>query len=166
MTLDDISQIRVGQNQVGIIGMKQILAEVAKGYTGKPDKEVEAELINRLSKRNYIADRVKNNYGRAFLREFKKFIGEAYLKEDSGIMEIKVLGAGCPRCDHLKQEVMAVMVELELAADIEHVTDIAEIGRYGVMGTPALIINGKVAAVGSVPSKAQIKAWVKEASKN
>ncbi|TES89675.1 MAG: thioredoxin family protein [Desulfobacteraceae bacterium] len=81
-------------------------------------------------------------------------------------MEIKVLGAGCPRCDHLKQEVMAVMVELKLAADIEHVTDIAEIGRYGVMGTPALIINGKVAAVGSVPSKAQIKAWVKEASKN
>ena len=166
MTLDDISQIRIGQNQVGIIGMKQILAEVAKEYTGKPDKEVEEELINRLSKCNYIANKVKNSYGRAFLREFKKFIGEAYTEEDSEIMEIKVLGAGCPRCNHLKQEVMAVMVELKLAVDIEHVTDIAEIGRYGVIGTPALIINGKVAAVGSVPSKAKIKALVKEASKN
>ena len=87
--------------------MKQILAKVAKEYTGKPDNEVEAELINRLSKRNHIADKVKNNYGQAFLREFKKFVGEAYLEEDSGIMEIKVLGAGCPRCNHLKQEVMA-----------------------------------------------------------
>ena len=166
MTLDDISQIRVGKNLVGIIGMKQILAEVAKEYIGKLDKEVEAELINRLSKLNYIANKVKNNYGQAFLREFKKFVGEAYLEEDSGIMEIKVLGAGCPRCNHLTQEVMAVMVELKLAADVEHVTDIAEIGRYGIMGTPALIINGKVVAVGSVPSKAKIKAWVKEASKN
>ena len=166
MTLDDISQIRVGKNLVGIIGMKQILAKVAKEYTGKPDKEVEAELINQLSKRNYIADKVKNNYGQAFLREFKKFVGEAYLEEDSGIMEIKVLGAGCPRCNYLKQEVMAVMFELKLTADVEHVTDIAEIGRYGIMGTPALIINGKVVAVGSVPSKAKIKAWVKEASKN
>ncbi len=166
MTLDDIAQIKIGKNLVGIIGMKQILTEVAKEYTGEPDKEVEAELINRLSKCNYIADKVKNNYGRAFLREFKKFVGEAYIEEDSGIMEIKVLGAGCPRCNHLKQEVMAVMVDLKLAADIEHVTDIAEIRRYGIMGTPALIINGKVAAVGSVPSKAKIKAWVKEASKN
>jgi len=166
MTLDDIAQIRIGKNLVGIIGMKQILAEVAKEYIGKLDKEVEAELINRLSKLNYIANKVKNNYGRFFLREFKKFVGETYLEEDSGIMEIKVLGAGCPRCNQLKQEVMAVMVELKLAADVEHVTDIAEIGRHGIMGTPALIINGKVVAVGSVPSKAKIKAWVKEASKN
>ena len=71
MILDDIVQIRIGKNLVGIIGMKQILPEAAKEYTGKPDKEIEAKLINRLSKRNYIADKVKNNYGRAFLREFK-----------------------------------------------------------------------------------------------
>ena len=86
------------------------------------------------------------------------FIGDAYLEEDSGIMEIKVLGSGCPRCNHLKQEVMTVMVELKLAVNIEHITNIAEIGRYGVVGTPALIINDKLAAVGSMTSKAKIKA--------
>jgi len=49
---------------------------------------------------------------------------------------------------------------------LRHVTDANEIGRYGVMGTPALIINGKVVAVGSVPEKKKIQAWLSEAAPN
>ena len=45
---------------------------------------------------------------------------------------------------------------------MRHVTDIKEIGKYGVMGTPALIINGEVKCVGSVPTKAKIKEWLSE----
>jgi hypothetical protein len=56
------------------------------------------------------------------------------------------------------------MAEIDLAADLEHVRDIKEIGRYGVMGTPALIINGEVKAVGRVPSRGQIKNWLKQAT--
>ena len=44
----------------------------------------------------------------------------------------------------------------------DHVRDIKEIGAYGVMGTPALIINGKVMAVGKVPAKAKLKKWLSE----
>ncbi|UCG64576.1 MAG: thioredoxin family protein [Deltaproteobacteria bacterium] len=44
---------------------------------------------------------------------------------------------------------------------IEHVTDIREIGEYGVMGIPALIINGKVKSVGKVPSKSKLIDWLK-----
>jgi protein-disulfide isomerase len=58
---------------------------------------------------------------------------------------------------------MAVMAEMNLPADIEHVTDIAEIGSYGVMGTPALIVNGAVKSVGSIPSKVKLKTWLTEA---
>jgi protein-disulfide isomerase len=46
---------------------------------------------------------------------------------------------------------------------MEHIRDIKEIGRYGVLGTPALIINGKVKSVGSVPLKSKMIAWLKEA---
>jgi protein-disulfide isomerase len=52
---------------------------------------------------------------------------------------------------------------MNLPADIEHVTDIAEIGSYGVMGTPALIVNGTVKSVGSLPPKTKLKQWLQDA---
>ncbi|MBW1700627.1 MAG: thioredoxin family protein [Deltaproteobacteria bacterium] len=78
-------------------------------------------------------------------------------------MEIKVLGPGCAQCDGLEQTLMQVMAEINLAADIEHVRDIKEIGKYGVMGSPALLINGKVKSVGRVPPKNKLKEWLTEA---
>ncbi|MBW1782998.1 MAG: thioredoxin family protein [Deltaproteobacteria bacterium] len=77
-------------------------------------------------------------------------------------MVIKVLGQGCVECDRLERDLMEVMAEMGLAADLEHVRDIKEIGKYGVMGMPALIINGKVMSVGRVPPKAKLEAWLKE----
>jgi len=74
-----------------------------------------------------------------------------------------VPGQGCAQCDKLEQELMHVMAEFELIADIEHVRDIKEIGKYGVMGMPALIINGKVKSVGRVPSKNKLIEWLKKA---
>jgi hypothetical protein len=48
-------------------------------------------------------------------------------------------------------------------ADIEHIRDFKEIGRYGVMGIPALIINGKVISVGKIPTKRQLAEWLTDA---
>jgi protein-disulfide isomerase len=67
------------------------------------------------------------------------------------------------QCDRLEQELMLVMAESGIIADMEHVRDIKEIGRYGVMGTPALLINGQVKSVGKVPAKSKIIEWLKEA---
>ena len=164
MTESEIVQIKVGKDRVGIIGLKQVLTEVAQACNGKPDTEIEAELYRRLSKRNYIPEQVKIEYCRAFLREFKKSTGQAVEETDSNGLEIKVLGPGCSRCNQLEQDVMAVMNEMNLVADIEHVTDINAISEYGVMGTPALIINGKVMAVGTVPPRAKLKKWLQEIS--
>jgi hypothetical protein len=55
------------------------------------------------------------------------------------------------------------VTEMDLAADLEHVTDIDEIGSYGVMGTPALVINREVKAVGSIPPKTKLKKWLQDA---
>ncbi|MBI5578395.1 MAG: thioredoxin family protein [Deltaproteobacteria bacterium] len=79
-------------------------------------------------------------------------------------MQIKVLGPGCPSCDKLEQDLMAVMAELNLPGDLEHVRDVKEIACYGVMGNPALVIKGKVVAAGRVPSKSQLKEWLRAAS--
>jgi len=61
------------------------------------------------------------------------------------------------------RKIMNILSELNIQGDIEHVRDIREIGKYGVMGTPALIINGVVIAVGNVPPKTKLIEWIKEA---
>lgn len=83
----------------------------------------------------------------------------------SGPIQIKVLGPGCLSCDKLEQDLMAVMAVMNLPADLDHVRDAREIARYGVMGNPALVINGRVVAVGRVPSKSRLKDWLRTAAK-
>lgn len=163
MTRDEVSQIGVDGCTVGIIGLKVVTEDMAQEYAEKPDMETANELLNRLARRNYISDRTQESYGRTFLLEFKRFLGRPSEEDRSEGMDIKVLRPGCTQCDKLEREIMEVMTELRLAASIEHVTDLKEIGQYGVMGTPALIINKKVKAVGSVPPRKRIVQWLKEA---
>jgi small redox-active disulfide protein 2 len=71
--------------------------------------------------------------------------------------EIKILGTGCPKCRALAENAKAAAEVLNIDCKIEKVTDINEIISFGVMMTPALVINGKVKSVGKVPSVEQIK---------
>ena len=149
---------------MGIIGLKHVLEKVSQKFADRSDDEVSAELIRRLSKLNYISENSQKDYEQAFLREFKKFVGQSYEQGSTGGLEIKVLGSGCPCCDDVEQDLMAVMTEMNLAADIEHVTDPAEIGNYDVTGTPALIIAGEIKAVGSMPKRPQLETLLREAA--
>lgn len=164
MGASDVTQITVNNRKVGIIGMEGTVRDMVEEYAEKSDEEIQREMIRRLSKTNYIPDRAVDTYGRAFLREFKKYLGEDYEEEETGTLplEVKILGAGCARCDGMKQEVINALAELNLAADVEHVSDMREIVKYRVMGSPALVINGTTRCVGSVPSKEQIKRWLQE----
>jgi small redox-active disulfide protein 2 len=165
MAEPDIIQISVGGHRTGIIGLKAVLEQVARDFAGRSDADIKTELMERLVKSNYIVPAARAAYEGAFFREYKKLIGEPIPEEPSGAIQIKVLGPGCPSCDKLEQDLMAVMAELNLPADLDHVRDVKEIACYGVMGNPALVINGKVVAVGRVPSKNQLKGWLKSASK-
>ncbi len=77
-------------------------------------------------------------------------------------MEIKVLGPGCPRCQQTEKVVMQALSEAGVAANVEKVTDMMKIAGYGVLGTPAVVIDGQVKSVGKIPSKEDIKSWLKE----
>lgn len=77
------------------------------------------------------------------------------------MLTIRILGQGCASCDQLHREVINALAELNIAADVRHERNAAEFNRYGVSVTPALVINGQVKAVGSIPSRSQIKEWVK-----
>jgi hypothetical protein len=160
---DDVARIRVGGSSIGIMGLRTVMEDMSGEYADKPDQTVREELLDRLGKRNYIPATLKEEYATAFLREFRRFLGEPFEEEARSGLEIKVLGPGCARCDALEQALMDILSELNIKGDIEHVRDIKEIGRYGVMGSPALLINGQVMAVGKIPPKLRLIEWLKEA---
>jgi len=72
-------------------------------------------------------------------------------------MEIKVLGTGCPKCKTLEKLTRGVLEQNSIDATVTKVEDIMEIMKYGVMTTPALVVNGKVEIKGRVPSSDEIK---------
>lgn len=63
---------------------------------------------------------------------------------------VKVLGSGCAKCNELEANVKAALVQLGMDSSIEHVTDFAVIAAYGVMSTPALVVDDKVVSYGKV----------------
>ena len=77
-------------------------------------------------------------------------------------MEIKVLGPGCPKCQATEKNVKEAVAESGVDAKVDKVTDIKEIARYGVFGTPAVVIDGKVKSVGKIPEKQEIMTWIEK----
>lgn len=72
-------------------------------------------------------------------------------------MEIKVLGTGCAKCKSLEKITREVVAQNNIEAGIQKVEDIFQIMKYGVMSTPALVINEKVVLSGRLPSSAELK---------
>jgi len=75
-------------------------------------------------------------------------------------MEIKILGTGCPKCKTLEKLTNEVVAESGLDATVDKVEDIVEIMGFGVMSTPALVIDGKVKVSGRLPSRDEIKKFL------
>ncbi|GAB4267164.1 MAG: thioredoxin family protein [Candidatus Promineifilaceae bacterium] len=80
------------------------------------------------------------------------------------MLQIKVLGPGCANCKRLEQITQRAVEQLGLAAEIEKVTDYGEIMGYGVLSTPGLVINGKVASYGRIPSPEEVANWLQTAA--
>ncbi|MCX5642447.1 MAG: thioredoxin family protein [Candidatus Omnitrophica bacterium] len=75
-------------------------------------------------------------------------------------MKIEILGTGCPKCKQLTANAEEALKELNLQAEVIKVTEIDKIIEYGVMMTPALVIDGKVVSAGKVLTKDQVKGLI------
>jgi small redox-active disulfide protein 2 len=76
-------------------------------------------------------------------------------------MKVQILGAGCAKCKTLEQKVRQLNDTYKLNLDIEKVTNLQEIMKYGIMMTPGLVIDGVVKSAGSIPKDDQLLAWIK-----
>ena len=78
------------------------------------------------------------------------------------MIEIKVLGPGCPRCHTTEKNVKEAVADAGIDAKVVKVSDLKEIAKYGVFGTPAVVVDGGVKSVGKIPEKDEIRSWIEK----
>lgn len=75
-------------------------------------------------------------------------------------MKIEILGSGCPNCKKLEENTKKALDETYKKAEIVKISNINDIVSYGVMSTPAIVIDGKVKSYGKISSVEEIKKWL------
>ena len=76
------------------------------------------------------------------------------------MLDIKVLGSGCPNCIRLENLCNEVILENGIEAKVEKLTTLDDFNKYGIMMTPGLVVNGKILSQGKIPVKATLSSWL------
>ena len=76
------------------------------------------------------------------------------------MIDIKVLGPGCPKCKKLYEMIEQALTESGIEGDLSKVDNVADIMSFGVMMTPALVIDGEVKCVGKIPDLSEVRGWL------
>ncbi len=150
--------ICIGTQHIGLIGLDIALNKAAA------EQMTEAEamdfLYRTVKKNNYIPTAMEEQYKIALFKEYARHRrGEP--DEGEGLV-VRIFGPGCVSCNGLQKLIIEVLADLEIAADIEQIHDPDEIGRAGILQTPALVINNKLKSCGLLPTRAQIEQWIRE----
>ena len=155
----DVVQVTIGERSVGIVGLNKVMEGLAQAASDKSDEECREILYRGIAGQNYIPPKMAEEYKDALLRAYRIFTGEIKDESPPGGVRIQVLGPGCFNCDKMEKDVREVLAELNIPGDLSHVTDSAEIAKFGVLGVPALVINGRIVCVGTVPDRNRIRQW-------
>jgi hypothetical protein len=153
---DDITQVRIGKNLIGLKGLQEIFQETSSRSWESPEA-AQAELLRRAAGANYIPPGSRDDYRRALWREFRRFRGEAEEAEANRGLEIKVLGLGCSGCRQFYQQVVDILAAHAIIADLQYITAPVLLKDYEVRSYPALVINGRVVLAGQMPPPAQLE---------
>ncbi|MGM0573784.1 MAG: thioredoxin family protein [Bacteroidota bacterium] len=82
------------------------------------------------------------------------------------MLNIKIIGKGCPNCKKLESLCNEVVKEENIEAQIDKVTEVNEFADYGVTMTPGLVVNGKLLSQGKIPVKHTLSKWLNDQMKN
>ena len=162
MTPEKIVQVQVGKSRIGLRGLEEAFRAVAEGRWHSPE-EAQEELLSRVAAQNYIPGASREAYRQALWREFRRFRGETVAEEAPAGLEITLLGLGCAACQNFYRLVVDTLAHLGLEAGVDYVTDPARLQELGIRPLPALLLNGRVAVAGRVPTPAELKTILAEA---
>ena len=152
--------LKIGKATIGLIGLDIALNKALAEKISTSN--VADYLFSAIKGKNYIPSGMADKYRLALLREYKKLLGEE--TEEESDLVIRIFGTGCITCNGLRDAVIDAMMKAGLAADIDMIHDPDEIGRHGILATPALMINGKVKIAGIHPTPVQLTEWLLESA--
>lgn len=151
--------LRVGKISIGLFGLDIALNRVA-GDVSLNNEEAARQVFEEISRQNYVPPGATESYLHAIEEVIERMRGG--VDNRSGDLVIRILGPGCVSCNSLQKLVIEIMSDMGVAADIFQVHDLDEIGRFGVMQTPALVINNEVKSTGRLPTRTKIEEWLRE----
>ncbi len=154
--------IRIGAANIGLIGLDVAINKAAE--RNMTEEEAVDLIFRTVSEKNYIPAGAEDKYRQALLAGYRRHL-QADDQQEAGLV-IRIFGTGCVSCNGLQDLVIEVMNGMNLAADIEQIHDPDEIGRYGILLPPALMINGKIRSAGLLPARARIEQWIREVVPN
>ena len=153
--------IRIGSSTIGLIGLDIALNQAAGNKM--PEAEAVDFLFAAVSRDNYIPATAAAEYREALRQAYREHLQPGGTQ--SGPPVIRIFGTGCVSCNNLQKLVIEVLDAMGIAADIEQIrVDPDEIGRQGIIMTPALMMNGQVKSGGLMPTQAQIEEWLRDLS--
>jgi small redox-active disulfide protein 2 len=85
------------------------------------------------------------------------------IKKELNIMQVKVLGPGCAKCQQLEKTVREVVKEMGVDVQVEDIKDFKQIIQYPILSTPGLVIDEKLVVSGRVPTKAEVTTFITNA---
>ncbi len=150
--------IRIGNANIGLIGLDVAINEAVDRNLG--EAEAMDFLYQAIKDKNYIPAAMEEKYRVGLFKEFAKHLhGRSNL--DDGLV-FRIYGPGCVSCNGLQELVIEVLADMSIAADIEQIHDPDEIGRAGILQTPALMINNSLKSAGLLPTRAQVEQWIRD----
>jgi len=151
--------LKIGKISIGLIGLDIALNRIGRDLSLGSD-EAARLILEDISSQNYIPTEAMETYLQAIADEIKRLRGTG--GKQSRDLVIRILGPGCVSCNSLQKLMIEIMSDMGVAADVFQVHDLDEIGRFGVMQTPALVINNKLKCAGRLPSRARVEEWLSE----
>jgi small redox-active disulfide protein 2 len=125
------------------------------------DGEMANDLLEQAKIYTPLEPGKESEYKEAIMEAYKTFLLDQ--KKEKTVLIIKVLGIGCENCKKVEANTMDALAEMNVDADVVHVTEHDAIYAYPILGTPGLVINEKVVSAGRIPSKDEIKQFILQA---
>lgn len=162
-------KLRVGDGVVSVAGLDRLLQRAFDEGRQPGEEGLSARLLEGLrAAGNYIPRGAETGYAAALEAAYCEFF-IAHRPETSGAgggtVKVEILGPGCARCRATEENVRQALAELQVEAEVVHITDLLEIGRRRVMLTPGVIIDGQIRSSGRVPDVKEIKDWLAAVAK-
>ncbi|UCD84615.1 MAG: thioredoxin family protein [Deltaproteobacteria bacterium] len=158
-----VKQINIGGSPVGLSDLDEIFKQI-RDTEIRDKEELKNFLLKEVKSKNYVPSQMEDTYREALFEEYQVFTGELKARSTEGaVPEIRVYGAGCPRCEKLDRMTMDIIANKDITADYRYVTDAREIADQGILATPTMTVNDQVVLTGNVPGPQQLEKLITQA---